>query len=297
MKKDKSLVKLTVFLVLLAIVLGALCLCSVWEKRLPNAVSTNTFTPKTETRNVPILMYHSILPEGSTQGEYTVTPSQLESDLKYLQQYGYQAVSLDNVISFCEGSGDLPEKPVVLTFDDGQLNNLVYALPLLEKYDLCAAFSIVGILAEGANEDAAPSPSYSYMAYDDIRELLSSGRAESVNHSYDLHKLGERRGALQLSTESYTDYRRMMLNDTSYMQKLFKREFGVVPTVYAYPYGLVCPAAREVIRMLGFKASLGCEEKPNHLTKGSSNGLFELNRYNRSGNVTTEDFMKKALSE
>jgi hypothetical protein len=155
----------------------------------------------------------------------------------------------------------------------------------------------VGRYAEAACEDASPDPAYSYLDYEDIKKLLDSGRAELVNHSYNMHSLTERRGALQQANESYREYRRVMLDDISYAQRQFKKELNVEPEVYAYPFGLVCPAARTVLKMLGFKASLGCEEKPNHLTKGDSSALEELHRYNRPASVTTEEFMKRALSE
>lgn len=296
MNERKSLFRLTVLLAAAALLLGMCCLkASVKDEG--EAEQTAVINVDKPYVNVPVIMYHSILPDASKKGDYVITPSQLDADFAFLKQRGYQAVTLDALIKYCDGFGDLPEKPVVITFDDGQLNNLTYALPLLEKYDLCAAFSVVGRYTEAAREDAMPDPAYSYMDTDDLSVLLKSGRAELVNHSYNMHSLSERRGALQRADESYKDYRRAMLSDVYMAQRIFKNELGQEPVVYAFPYGLSCPAAGTVLKMLGFKAALGCEEKPNHLTRGDSAPLELLHRYNRPAFVTTEDFMKKALAE
>lgn len=296
MNERKSVIRMLIVLSVCAVLLGAVCLKASYEEppETETAAVINIDRPYV---NVPIIMYHAVLPDASKKGDYVITPSQLDSDISYLKANGYQAVTLDSLIGYCDGFSDLPERPVVITFDDGQLNNLVYALPILEKHDFCAAFSIVGRYTEAACEDALPDPSYSYMDFEDLTKLLKSGRAEIVNHSYNMHSLTERRGALQQADESYREYRRAMLNDLSYNQRLFKQELGIEPVVYAYPYGLVCPAAGTALKMLGFKAALGCQEKPNHLTRGDSSPLEELNRYNRPANITTEEFMKRALAE
>ena len=96
--------------------------------------------------SLPVLMYHSIAPVPETQ--YCISPETLESDLQYLQEHHYTAVSPEELIAYTEGTGDLPEKPVLLTFDDGLYNNLSLALPLLEKYDMCAVISVVGSFDE-----------------------------------------------------------------------------------------------------------------------------------------------------
>ena len=294
MNKTNEIIRLIVLLSAAALLLGTLCLFG--SRSSQPAVREAVINVDKPYISLPVIMYHGILPDSGKQGDYVITPSQLDSDLAFLKGNGYQAVTLDDIIRYCEGTGDLPEKPVLLTFDDGQLNNLTYALPLLEKYDYRAAFSIVGRYTEAACEDADPSPVYSYLDVDDLKTLLESGRAEIVNHSFNMHQLAERRGALQRADESYRDYRRAMLNDVTEAQRYFKRNLGVEPSVYAYPYGLVCPTAGTVLKMLGFKASLGCEEKPNHLIRGSTSALEELHRYNRPAFMSTEEFMSRALT-
>ena len=99
---------------------------------------------KTDGIKLPILMYHSIVKNEDRSGEYVITPIELEKDLLYLKQNGYTTVFVNDVIRYVKRGGELPEKPIILSFDDGTYNYREYLLPLLEKYDMKATVSIVG---------------------------------------------------------------------------------------------------------------------------------------------------------
>ena len=87
--------------------------------------------PPEEAVEVPILMYHGILKDKKLQGKYVIGPDLLESDLCYLKEHGYTAVVMQDLIDYTNG-GDLPEKPIMITFDDGYYNNYLYAFPLMK---------------------------------------------------------------------------------------------------------------------------------------------------------------------
>ena len=72
--------------------------------------------------------------------------------------------------------GELPEKPIILSFDDGTYNYREYLLPLLEKYDMKATVSIVGAYTDAACEEAEPDPAYSYLDWQDVSVLRDSGQ-------------------------------------------------------------------------------------------------------------------------
>ena len=96
-------------------------------------------------------------------GDYVLSPIELEKDIVYLKNNGYEAVFVSQLIDYVENGTELPEKPVIISFDDGDYNNLTYVLPLLKKYSFKATISIVGKYSEIACEEAEPSPSYSYL--------------------------------------------------------------------------------------------------------------------------------------
>ena len=67
-------------------------------------------------QGVPVLAYHEVADNGEA---YSVDPAQFAEQLKYLQEAGYHSVSLHEVAEAREGRGTLPDKPIVLSFDDG----------------------------------------------------------------------------------------------------------------------------------------------------------------------------------
>ena len=81
---------------------------------------------------VPAVMYHAVLQDTSRHGRYTVSPQEFESDLQYLTSHGYTTVVMADLIAYTQG-GTLPEKPVLITFDDGYYNNYVYAYPIAQQ--------------------------------------------------------------------------------------------------------------------------------------------------------------------
>lgn len=262
-----------------AAVTAAVSLCAAAEER-----------SEKKGKFVPIIMYHSIIKDESRTGEYVITPTELEKDMIYLKDNGYTPVFINDLIRYVKYGGELPEKPVVLTFDDGTYNYKTYLLPLLEKYGFKASVSIVGSYADAACEEAEPDPAYSCLDWQDIGELRSSGLVEICNHSYDMHRLDGRRGVSRLDGETYEDYRRVFLNDATKVQNLCDEHCGFKPNVYTYPFGIHCESARRLVKNMGFEASLGVEEKANYIIKGDESCLFNLNRCNRSGFCSTEDF-------
>ena len=245
---------------------------------------------------LPIIMYHSIVGEESEEGEYRINAHTVERDLAYLKSRGYNAVFTEDITDYVYGRGELPDKPVVITCDDGFYNNLFYLLPLLEKYDMRATISPVGIYTQISAAEDPHVPEYSYLTWEDICTLLASGRIELGNHTYDLHSLGERRGCEKLEYESEEEYENLFCRDVGLMQTLCRENTGITPVVFAYPYGMISPESIPLLKKLGFCAALNCCEQPNYITHDES-CLFSLNRYNRPSGISTEDFMEKALHQ
>ena len=87
---------------------------------------------------LPVLMYHSVLRDPARAGRYVVSPDTVEADFRWLRERGYTALTVSEAAQFAARGEPLPEKAVVITFDDGFLNFSAYVLPLLERYDLKA---------------------------------------------------------------------------------------------------------------------------------------------------------------
>ncbi|GAA5235422.1 polysaccharide deacetylase family protein [Verticiella sediminum] len=105
-------------------------------------------------RTVPVLMYHHVSPSNDM---LTTVPERFESQLAWLAEEGYATLDAEGLAGFLAGR-PVPDRSVVLTFDDGFLDNWVYAHPLLQRYGMRAVlFVITGQLGEGAPRACAGS--------------------------------------------------------------------------------------------------------------------------------------------
>ena len=242
---------------------------------------------------VPIIMYHSILKDSSRSNKYTVTPAVLEEDLKYIKDKGYTTVTIADLISYVYNDTPLPEKPIVLTFDDGHYNNYGYLFPLLEKYDMKAVISIVGSYTDKFTETDEANLNYSYLRWKDIKELMDTGRIEFQNHTYSLHSnTGKRIGTKKIKGETDEHYKSILKDDILKLQQEFEKNTHYTPQCFTYPFGGISNASLDIIKELGFKASLSCEQGINKLTK-NPNSLYLLKRYNRPSYISTYNFFQK----
>lgn len=243
--------------------------------------------------DLPVIMYHSVLKDPARTGKYVVTPQKLESDVAWLLKNGYTIVTADEVIEFAGGRGLLPERPVLLTFDDGYLNNLTYVLPILEKYDCTAVVAIVGAYTERYSAAPDPNPNYAYVSWGEAYELVLSGRVELANHTYDMHGQQGRMGAARKKGESEADYRAAFIADVGRLQGALGAHTHTTPALFAYPFGVVDHASRAMLREMGFAGSLTCRERVSRIVFGDPETLWELGRFNRAGELSTEAFMQK----
>jgi len=140
-----------------------------------------------EAVNVPILMYHYIseLPADADvyRRDLTVIPARFEEQLQYLQAQGYQSIFLADIYATLTTGQPLPEKPIVLTFDDGYKDAYTGALPLLQKYGFVGEFFL---LATPAHYE---SPQY--LTWADVRAMADAGMSMQA-HGRDHYDLGGR---------------------------------------------------------------------------------------------------------
>ncbi len=272
-----------------------LYLCLVLVVLLAGVCTYATVKASTDEKeiNVPIFMYHSILKDPARSGKFVVTPATLENDMIYLKEHGYETIFVSDLIHYVYDNVPLPKKPVILTFDDGHYNNTTYLFPLLEQYDMKAVISVVGSYTEQFSKEDSHNPNYSYLTWEDIKELEQSGRVEIANHTYNLHEKSNRKGCNILPEEKADDYQTKLKNDLEKLQVALKEKSEITsPVTFTYPFGYICPQSQKPIEETGFLASLSCYEKINRISK-NKNCLYALGRFNRPEGISTEEFVKK----
>lgn len=249
-------------------------------------------TDNTECIKLPILMYHSVLK--SKSGTYIVTPAQLEQDFKKIVENGYTAVTCDEVIDFVDGKGSLPEKPILITFDDGHYNNMYYALPLLKKYGLKAVLNVIGKFSDFSTSSGdIDNPNYSHVTWNEVAEISNGGTMEIGNHTYNMHNYKPRFGMSQNYGETDEQYVNALKSDVGELQKILFEHTGKQCRVLAYPFGKYNTIAEQTLVEMGFRIMLTCNEGVSTITRGKPECLYKLKRINRSGLYDTATLMNK----
>ncbi len=245
---------------------------------------------------LPIIMYHSILKDSARHGEYVISPDELESDLKYIKENGFTTVTTEELITYTNGGAELPEKPIMLTFDDGYYNNYLYLFPLLKKYNCKAIIGVIGTYSQQYTETPDTNAYYAHCTWENLNEMLDSGLVEVANHSYDLHKNGERLGSKRTKQENNESYKKLLTEDVMKLQDMFKTKLSVNASTFVYPFGAYDKDQDEIIRSLGFKCTLTCTEKMNYISR-NPNCLYELGRYIRPSGKSLKKILETNLSK
>lgn len=117
-----------------------------------------------------ILVYHTVEPktdkkEGAMQKQYHIYPENFKAQMQYLKNNGYTVISMKDYLGYLNSENNVPEKSVVLTFDDGWENQHTYAYPILKEFGYTATFYIITNTTGGK----------SYMSWGHIKELENAG--------------------------------------------------------------------------------------------------------------------------
>ncbi|MDR0326380.1 MAG: polysaccharide deacetylase family protein [Oscillospiraceae bacterium] len=236
---------------------------------------------KEENRSVrlPVVMYHSIQKNKAKHGKYTISPDELEQDLQWLKENGYQSVTADEIIAFAERGKPLKKKPILLTFDDGYYDNVHYADPLLKKYGFTAMVFVVGEFIKKSEKEGCQNPNYSYSSSETLRKLAEEGVWEIESHSFALHHSRKgREGVKRAQGESDEKYYALLRNDFAQIGELIQGVTGRAPRVFAYPLGAMSREAEEVLKEMGYKITLSCTLGVGEVRAGEPDLLYKMKR-------------------
>ncbi len=242
--------------------------------------------------DVPVVMYHALLKDEARHGNYVISPAEFENDLQYLKKHGYTTVLVADLIAYTRGEGELPEKPILLTFDDGYYNNYLYAFEIAKRYQCKFVISPIGFWADWYTETGEENAYYTHATWGQLREMADSGLVEVQNHSYDLHKSGM--GVKKVPGESEEQYRKRLTEDVTLAQETIEAHLGKRPTAFFYPFGAMSRTTPGLIREMGFAATFTCEEHVSCITRDPGS-LYGLGRYLRVSGVSSERFFMEKV--
>ncbi len=200
-------------------------------------------------RGVPVLNYHLI--SSREMNALAITPQEFEEQMLYLRNNGYTAISPDQLVNYIQYNEPLPEKPVLITFDDGYRDTFSEAYPILKKYNLVATVFLITDYV-GDNDR--------YLTWEQVKEMHANGiifGSHTLNHV-----------SLVDASPEYAEY------------QLTKSREGIEwrlkePVKYfAYPGGFYNQAIIQLVKKAGYSAAF----TTNMGRARSDSNLFALPR-------------------
>lgn len=247
------------------------------------------------TRKVPILMMHHL-----GEGEYAISPDQFRRQMTLLKEKGYTTVSLKELEDYVFYGKDLPEKPLVLTFDDGYASNYTEAYPVLKELGMKATIFIIGHSVGKDTYKDTGAPILPHFSEEEGREMVESKVMDIQSHTYDMHQSealepGEpvRKNVAPFKGEKEMDYIRAFQEDFHRENALIHGITGKDIHAFAYPTGYYSRKTEALLGELGVKATLTSDPGTNLLIKGLPQSLFGLKRLEVQNTTTDEQLLEK----
>lgn len=234
---------------------------------------------------VPILMYHAFAEdkEGVTASTF-VSAGVFEEQLSALRDAGYESVTFSDLIDYVYYGGSLPEKPVLLSADDGYASNLTIAAPLLEEYGFSLSIAVIGCSVGRDTYKDTDVVIYPHFSLEEALPWVEAGVLEIISHSYDMHQVAEldgspcRSSVLQLEGEAETDYVAALREDFARSKEQLQSGLGRDVTAFAYPYGKYSEISEIVLHEQGFLVTTTIEPGASEVIRGIPQSLYQLNR-------------------
>ncbi len=198
---------------------------------------------------IPVLNYHQI--NDVDENLLTVSTSEFETQMAWLEENGYQTITVSELLDFLDGKGSLPERPVLITFDDGYIDNYQCAFPILKKHNMKACIFLI-------SEYVSLYPNY--LTWEQLAEMQSSG-IEFGSHTVDHNVLTE------LSPNSVNHE---LADSKDLLEKRLKRRIEVL----AYPCGFTNEYIKSRVNASGYRAAFTVNLGNVH----TGDDLYALNR-------------------
>ncbi len=228
-------------------------------------------------KDIPVLLYHHILKKDENRlfknNMAVMSKESFDEQMKLLYDNGFYTITLSEMEKYENGQMNLPQKSVLITFDDGYLSNYTYAYPTLKMYGFNAAIFLIGAgikdVPQQFNPDRLP-----FLSWQELN--ISRDVFDFANHTYDLHYMDKGKSFVVLKPGQEVK------QDFEKSREMLKTDY------FAYPYGQYSQHTEDILRDLGFKMAFTTKEGR---VKPYSNP-FEINRYTITENMTMEKFKK-----
>ncbi|MFG6105967.1 polysaccharide deacetylase family protein [Leptothoe sp. EHU-05/26/07-4] len=210
---------------------------------------------------VPVIMYHDVLPEKEVF--FDITPGRLNEDFRAIRAQNLTPISLDQLVNHLRTGVPLPEKPVVLTFDDGYVGHYDYVYKLAKYYNYPVALSIFTDKVDGkiVGRSTLDWEQVEEMAQDPLVTVIS----HSVTHPRDLRELPDEDLRYELETS----------------KERLETKLGIPIHYFTYPEGKHDERVVEAAEAAGYQAALIMRNDSGRFA-GESENLLTIERFGES---------------
>lgn len=212
-------------------------------------------------KDIPILMYHYV--DYSPTNEMCVPKEKFAEQMKFLKEDGYTTLSMDEVYDYFSNNAPIPEKPIVITFDDGYVDNYTNAYPILKQLGFKATIFDITSTIDTNNK---------FINSNQIKELDKNGiriEAHTVTHP-------------RLSKLSYDEQYKELRDSKKKLEGILGREVKYL----AYPYGEYNDDTIKALEQLGYKVAV----TTFYGRARKSDGFYNLSRHAVSSKYEIEHF-------
>lgn len=240
-----------------------------------------------------VLCYHDVADVADDPDGMTISTNTLLQHFSWLREKGYKAISIDDLLASKRKERTLPEKAVLITFDDGYASFYHRALPLLQAFEMTAVLALEGSWLDVPENGMVQYgtkmiPRKRFLSWKQLHEIVDSGLVEIASHGYGLHygELGNPQGNTQpaLVTRHYDSDKDYYETDKAFLARIQKglatnsafleHRLGIRPRVMVWPFGRFNKPALEIARKLGMPISMTLEYGKNQVAD-----LSRVNRY------------------
>lgn len=234
-----------------------------------------------------VIAYHDIVDDSPDQQYVAARTANFVSQLRWLKAHGYQAVTVDQILAARDGKANLPDRAILLTFDDGYRSFYERVYPILKRYHWPAVFAPVGAWIDTpkdqpVNFGGQPRPREKFVTWDEIREMSDSGLIEIGSHTYNLHYgiLANPQGNIEpaaatrlydAKTQHYEtddEFHARIDKDVTQITDRIIQVTGKAPRVWIWPYGAESGITRDIAKAHGYQLATTLEDgllDPNNL--------------------------------
>ena len=265
--------------------------------------------PKINPATLTVIGYHEVTNDKDALiPMYSVSTARFEEQVRWLQNNGFHFISVDQLLKAHQGKTVLPEKPVLLTVDDGYENFYTNVYPFVKANKIPIVLAVVGSWLEPKADEMVnfgddKIPRSKIVTWPQLKEMSKSGYVEIASHSYDLHHgiLGNPQGNSEpaATTRLYDPETKTYEGDGAYAKRIYddlKKNNDLIkahgipsPRVMVWPYGRYNLETVRIAKELGMPITVSLDDGPVYLKKS----LGAINRILVEHDMTLDSLSKE----